>query len=88
MLDAVTGRGIPGVRATVGESRTVTDFIGDFEFAGSFSWQKCERYGYRQLSTDEIAGPDGSRTIWTDGTVRHGHRLSQKVYRHVTLIHP
>jgi hypothetical protein len=66
VIDAVTGRGIPGVQVTAanfsGWLHTVTDANGDFEFQQQTGgWKKCEAPGYKQLSEEEIAGADGSR---------------------------
>ena len=66
ILDAVTGRGIPGVRinAQSRESRAwlhvITDSNGDYQFPEDTGGVLCELPGYRALSRAEIAGADGS----------------------------
>jgi hypothetical protein len=68
VLDAVTGRGIPGVRVSAISSEpavwlhTTTDANGDYQFPRvTGGWQGCELEGYKRLSENEIAGADGSR---------------------------
>jgi 5-hydroxyisourate hydrolase-like protein (transthyretin family) len=70
VLDAVTGRGIPGVRVSAASGgshltvwlHTLTDANGDFEFAQiTGGWMTCEREGYKQLLESEIVGADGIR---------------------------
>jgi hypothetical protein len=70
VLDAVTGRGIPGVRVSAASGgsqltvwlHTLTDANGDFEFVQiTGGWMTCEREGYNQLLEGEIVGTDGIR---------------------------
>lgn len=69
VLDAVTGRGIPGARVTTVAQgtnplvslHTITDANGDFAFAEAGGWTDCQREGYKRLLETEIVGADGSR---------------------------
>jgi len=67
VLDAISGRGIPGVLVTGNRLRTTTDSNGDFQLATIQPYVTFERDGYKSLSEHDLAGVDGnSAGSWSE----------------------